>query len=198
MCAKDLGRRHRHRLLSGRPEAITPEAEGLRSLSVWSLSTPRLPCLMICIFLPSRWHLFCHGGIGSRSGADRAVLLPTVDPFSDQIRQAGIAVPVVTYGVTNREADVRAEKYTLSAFQTNTIITTPLGRLEVCCPPAVSHLCPLTFCVSGVQGYSTTTVRQPTLLLRVRRESRLVARRHVASRLLVTGRRFATCRSSPR
>eukprot|EP00208_Stichococcus_sp_RCC1054_P003770 CAMPEP_0206139342 /NCGR_PEP_ID=MMETSP1473-20131121/5544_1 /ASSEMBLY_ACC=CAM_ASM_001109 /TAXON_ID=1461547 /ORGANISM="Stichococcus sp, Strain RCC1054" /LENGTH=890 /DNA_ID=CAMNT_0053533095 /DNA_START=451 /DNA_END=3123 /DNA_ORIENTATION=- len=53
------------------------------------------------------------------------------DPFSDQIRQAGINVPVVTYGITNREADVRAEKYTLTAFQTNVIISTPLGRLEI-------------------------------------------------------------------
>ncbi len=46
-------------------------------------------------------------------------------------------MPVVTFAVKDKEADVRAEKYTLTTFQTTVLVITPLGRLEVAiAPPA--------------------------------------------------------------
>ncbi len=45
-------------------------------------------------------------------------------------------MPVVTFAVKDKEADVRAEKPpTLTPFQTTVLITTPLGRLEARATP---------------------------------------------------------------
>lgn len=44
-------------------------------------------------------------------------------------------MPVVTFAVKDKEADVRAEKYTLTTFQTTVLVITPLGRLEVTITP---------------------------------------------------------------
>lgn len=56
------------------------------------------------------------------------------DPFADQIRQAGIKVPVVTFAVKDKEADVVALKHTLTPFQTTVLVSTPAGKLEIKSP----------------------------------------------------------------
>ena len=40
-------------------------------------------------------------------------------------------VPVVTYAVNDREADVWAEKVKYSIWETEILIRTPIGRLQV-------------------------------------------------------------------
>lgn len=53
------------------------------------------------------------------------------DPYADAIKLAGVAVPVVTYAIKDRDADVYAEKVKLSPWESDILIRTPLGRLQV-------------------------------------------------------------------
>ncbi len=54
------------------------------------------------------------------------------------LARCGGAVPVVTYGIDNDTADVVAESATFSIWESELIVRTPAGRLQVCygtCPP---------------------------------------------------------------
>ena len=53
------------------------------------------------------------------------------DPYADVIKLASLAVPVVTYAIKDRDADVYAEKVKLTQWESDIIIRTPLGRLQV-------------------------------------------------------------------
>ena len=55
----------------------------------------------------------------------------SADPYADVMKQAGISVPVVTYATKDRDADVLAEKVKMTAWETDILIRTPLGRMQV-------------------------------------------------------------------
>ena len=57
-----------------------------------------------------------------------------VDPYSDDFRRFAAAVPVVTYAVNDRSADVFAEKVTLGIWETELTVTTPIGNLNIITP----------------------------------------------------------------
>ena len=57
-----------------------------------------------------------------------------VDPYSDDFRRFAAAVPVVTYAVNDRSADVFAEKVTLGIWETELTVTTPIGSLNIITP----------------------------------------------------------------
>lgn len=56
------------------------------------------------------------------------------DPEAPFFIQCSSRVPVITYGIDNPDADVKAEEIRLSLFDTEILITTPAGNLEIVTP----------------------------------------------------------------
>ena len=56
------------------------------------------------------------------------------DAYAQQFAAAAEQVPIVTYSLRDRDADVYAEKVNRSIFETEAIIRTPVGKLRVITP----------------------------------------------------------------
>ena len=52
------------------------------------------------------------------------------DPYADDMKAAAIEVPVVSFAMQDREADVYAERVKYSVWETEILIRTPLGKLQ--------------------------------------------------------------------
>ena len=57
--------------------------------------------------------------------------IPAADPYADDMKAAAIEVPVVSFAMQDREADVYAERVKYSVWETEILIRTPLGKLQV-------------------------------------------------------------------
>lgn len=56
------------------------------------------------------------------------------DPYADDFRRFASKVPVVTYAINDRTADVYAEKVSLGIWESEIIIATPIGHLNILTP----------------------------------------------------------------
>lgn len=54
------------------------------------------------------------------------------DPYADDMKRFATEVPVVSFAMADKEADVFAEKVKYSIWETEILVRTPLGRLQVC------------------------------------------------------------------
>ena len=59
------------------------------------------------------------------------------DPYADDMKAAAIEVPVVSFAMNDRDADVYAERVKYSVWETEILIRTPLGKLQA--RTALSH-----------------------------------------------------------
>lgn len=57
-----------------------------------------------------------------------------VDPYADDFKRFAAAVPVVTYAINDKSADVSVEKVVLNLWESEIIINTPIGRLRIITP----------------------------------------------------------------
>ena len=55
----------------------------------------------------------------------------SADPYADDMKAAAIEVPVVSFAMQDREANVYAERVKYSVWETEILIRTPLGKLQV-------------------------------------------------------------------
>lgn len=53
------------------------------------------------------------------------------DPYADDMRAFAAQVPVVTYAMYNKDADVWPEKMRFSLWETEVVVQTPVGALQV-------------------------------------------------------------------
>ena len=53
------------------------------------------------------------------------------DPYADDMKAVAIEVPVVSFAMQDREADIYAERVKYSVWETEILIRTPLGKLQV-------------------------------------------------------------------
>ena len=58
----------------------------------------------------------------------------TADPYADDFKRFAANVPVVTYAINDRSADVFAEKVSLGIWETDMIVKTPIGHLNIITP----------------------------------------------------------------
>lgn len=56
------------------------------------------------------------------------------DPYADEFRRFAENVPVVTYAINNKTADVFAQKVSLSIWETELFIATPIGDINIITP----------------------------------------------------------------
>ena len=56
------------------------------------------------------------------------------DPYADDFKRFAANVPVVTYAINDRSADVFAEKVSLGIWETDMIVKTPIGYLNIITP----------------------------------------------------------------
>ncbi|KAL3149615.1 hypothetical protein ABBQ32_002384 [Trebouxia sp. C0010 RCD-2024] len=56
------------------------------------------------------------------------------DPYADDFRRFASKVPVVTYAINDRTADVYAEKVSLGIWESEVIIATPIGHINILTP----------------------------------------------------------------
>ena len=56
------------------------------------------------------------------------------DPYADDFKRFAANVPVVTYAINDRSADVFAEKVSLGIWETDMIVKTPIGHLNIIIP----------------------------------------------------------------
>lgn len=52
------------------------------------------------------------------------------DPYADDMKRCAAEVPVVSFALADREADVWAAKVKYSIWETEILIKTPLGMLQ--------------------------------------------------------------------
>ncbi|KAK9805281.1 hypothetical protein WJX72_010844 [[Myrmecia] bisecta] len=86
-------------------------------------------------YLEAKGSLFLKLNDASRQRA----VINVDDPYADDIKQFATAVPVVTYAVNDREADVWAEKVKFSIWETEILIRTPIGSLQIITPLIGKH-----------------------------------------------------------
>ena len=53
------------------------------------------------------------------------------DPYADDMRAFAAQVPVVTYAMYNKDADVWPDKMRFSLWETEVVVQTPVGALQV-------------------------------------------------------------------
>ncbi|KXZ52871.1 hypothetical protein GPECTOR_8g252 [Gonium pectorale] len=74
----------------------------------------------------------CTLGVKLRDAESQALVVNADDPATEELlRRLNGAVPVVTYGVANRGADVYAESIKSNIWETEVIVKTPSGRLQI-------------------------------------------------------------------
>lgn len=56
------------------------------------------------------------------------------DPYADDLKRFAAAVPVVTYAINDRSADVHAEKVVLGIWESEITVRTPIGHLRIITP----------------------------------------------------------------
>ena len=56
------------------------------------------------------------------------------DPYADDFRRFAAKVPVVTYAINDKKADVYIDKVTLGIWESEIIINTPIGQLNILTP----------------------------------------------------------------
>lgn len=56
------------------------------------------------------------------------------DPYSDDLKRFAAAVPVVTYAINDRSADVYAEKVVMGIWESEITVRTPIGHLRIITP----------------------------------------------------------------
>ena len=61
------------------------------------------------------------------------------DPHADEMRSYAAHVPVVTFAMYNKAADVFADKMRFSLWETEVIVKTPVGSLQIITPLIARH-----------------------------------------------------------
>lgn len=61
------------------------------------------------------------------------------DPHADEMRSYAAHVPVVTFAMYNKAADVFADKMRFSLWETEVIVKTPVGALQIITPLIARH-----------------------------------------------------------
>jgi len=56
------------------------------------------------------------------------------DPYADDLKRFAAAVPVVTYAINDRSADVHAEKVVMGIWESEITVRTPIGHLRIITP----------------------------------------------------------------
>ena len=56
------------------------------------------------------------------------------DPYADDLKRFAVAVPVVTYAINDRSADVHAEKVVMGIWESEITVRTPIGHLRIITP----------------------------------------------------------------
>lgn len=56
------------------------------------------------------------------------------DPYADDLKRFASAVPVVTYAINDRSADVHAEKVVMGIWESEITVRTPIGHLRIITP----------------------------------------------------------------
>lgn len=56
------------------------------------------------------------------------------DPYADNFKRFAAAVPVVTYAISDRSADVVVEKLVLGIWESEITVRTPIGLLRIITP----------------------------------------------------------------
>lgn len=56
------------------------------------------------------------------------------DPYADDMKRFAAAVPVVTYAISDRSADVYAEKVVMGIWESEITVRTPIGHLRIITP----------------------------------------------------------------
>ncbi|KAF5832882.1 Mur ligase [Dunaliella salina] len=69
----------------------------------------------------------------------QAAVINIDDPAADVVKAAASAVPVVTYGIENPDADVYAETAKMDIWESEVIVRTPLGKLQIITPLLGKH-----------------------------------------------------------
>ena len=76
----------------------------------------------------------CLAGLPRCEPANRPLYLrPPADPLGRELKESVSArdVPVVTFAVSDKDADVYAEKVKMTTWEVELLVRTPLGRLQV-------------------------------------------------------------------
>ena len=60
--------------------------------------------------------------------------LCAADPYADDFRRFATAVPVVTYAINDKTADVCVEKLVTGIWESDITVRTPIGRLRIFTP----------------------------------------------------------------
>jgi len=69
----------------------------------------------------------------------QAAVINLDDPAADLVKASASAVPVVTYGIDNPDADVYAETAKMDIWESEVIVRTPLGKLQIITPLLGKH-----------------------------------------------------------
>ncbi|KAK9840910.1 hypothetical protein WJX81_000011 [Elliptochloris bilobata] len=85
------------------------------------------------------------------------------DPFAALMQEAASAVPVVTYSLYNRDADVSVERLRLNMEETQVLVRTPVGTLQIN-SPLVGRQNVYNILAAVATGLATTVRGQPVPL----------------------------------